>query len=340
MKKYKKFIYLCLVAIFLIVLISCSNETKIDTDMNSNNSETNNDFRNDDSFKGDLELINDSKSINLDLKTTIVNEVYYKSIDAGAYKGTDLSNELETYFREFHTYDDFHNHVENANVINEQTFEDNYILLIKRVDPNPPAGIGYREYDSTNKSIILDVYPEVGGDAIPTTVVNYLIIPRELANSADRPQSNTGEINIFKHINCFYEMKRSQINVNQEKFAKYFENIDLANEFLKNKNINEFSKQNFDDSGILLLCLEHSLEFYFSNDRSFNLGFKNFNTNGENVYVTLERNILNGNYENIVGTYIYCIKIPNEEIHINVKENPNIHILVQDNVIETIHNKD
>ena len=80
------------------------------------------------------------------------------------------------------------------------------------------------------------------------------------------------------------------------------------------------------------------VEEYKSSSKSCYLGFKDFNSTANDIYITLERNIVNEDCGNNTEYRVFAIVIPNEILCIETAENPTIHILVHDNVSRVVGN--
>ncbi|MBE6625446.1 MAG: hypothetical protein E7622_07380 [Ruminococcaceae bacterium] len=357
----KKSVLVCMVVVLLfITLCSCNNNTHqtnpnnganytntLENEKNSSlipneNSDSNllapNENNPQTSNKNNTDNLLDATNnndglINCDLNTTSIDTDFYIIIEAGKYLGTDFPKVTGTYFKEIYSYEEFFENVELPNTIDESLFIDNFILVIRRVNYRPISEIGYKNYDYTNKSIELISYPTGGGDAIEESKTDFLVVPRGMMPSIEGQKENTGKLNVIVKKKSYYEM-RTFISNEQKTYAHYFENVLSANEFLIHNGYEELPYNRFADKKILLLHLNITLEHYYSLENSCYLGFKDFNTNGKEIYITLERNIVNEDYGNNAIKKVFCIAIPDNLVCTEIVYEPNIHILVQDNIVK------
>lgn len=282
--------------------------------------------------------IKNTSVVNSELKTTSIRNDYYPSVEAGNYIGTDLPSEEGCYYREITAYEDFSSLVEFPNVLGEDDFMENFVLVIKRVSGGYFANIGFRDYNRYAGEIALDVYPISQGNDGVKTVIDYLLIPnRDKKNDVELGEEehfSVGELSVFENSTSYYycEPKKADSENALGETALYFENADLANEYLTSKGYGKIYKEYFKNRGVLLIALDMNLGRYEISDRSCYLGFENFNTNGTDIYITLRRNIVNGDYGDSTGVCIYCISVPKGTICADVIEKPSIHILVCDNL--------
>ena len=344
----KQFAIVCAVFVLLLgALCSCNdnahpsnssgNNSHI-SNASGNNSHVSNASSNDTSSDDNLlENASNSNLINCDLNTTSVDLDFYTVIEAGKYLGVDFPNVGGTYFKEIYSYEEFSANVEHPNVIDERIFTDNFILVIQRVSYMTVSEIGYKNYDFANKSIELIVYPSAGGDAMEETLTDFLIVPRGMMPSIDG-QGNTGKLDIIVKKKSYYEMQHFKSN-EKKTYAHYFENVTLANEFLRLNGYDELPHNRFADKRVLILCLNTTLECRYLFEKSCYLGFNDFNTNGKDIYITLERNIVNEDYGKNATERMFCIAIPNNLVCDETVDNPNIHILVQNNVVSIEDNE-
>ena len=150
----------------------------------------------------------------------------------------------------------------------------------------------------------------------------------------DEPQRDLGELYINVINNSYYEFEC--LEPLQNPCALYFENITLANEFLQYNGYQKLSVSEFEKGKILLLCINVSLDSYTSSMESCYLGFENFNTNGSDIYITLERRIVNEDYGVNKRPMAFAILIPDELVCNEIVKSPNVHVLVKDDMISAI----
>lgn len=330
----KKIISLILVFVTMVCLASC----KGDIDTSSKNSTSSNTDTSVENSNDKLDTKDEPSVKNIELNTTSTNEKYYSTLQAGRYLGTDLPNDIGCYYKEITSFDDFSALVEHPNVIDETIFQDNFILVIKRVTGGYFSDIGFKNYDFHLKEIELDSFPISEGTDDVKTKFDYIILSKYKAQM-DEDNCLLGDLTIKESIKNYYGISSMQKATNNEaKFGLFFKDLESANVYLASKGYNEIINYGLNDTSILLLCVNFQLEGYESSEKSCYLGFKDFNTNGNDIYITLERSIVNTDYGNKNENEILCISIPNSLICNTIVENPSIHILVQDNIIELIDN--
>lgn len=271
---------------------------------------------------------------NIDLKATSENEDYYPTVDAGAYLGSDLPSEIGNYYREILTYEDFARLVENPSVISEAVFNDSAVLVVKRVTGGYFSDIGFKKYSTQiigKTSIELDIYTNMmaGTDEVKTRY-DYLLIPRNRYYEIDEYEPLSGELTIRENKKWYYEHYERPLETKIEQ-GLFFENALDVNEYLASKGYDKMSLS--DKYAVLLLSLDFGIDFGRC-DESYNLGFCDFNTNGSDIYITLERVIIDENYGSGDKTPSVCaIKIPKSEICTEIGDEITVHILVSDSLI-------
>lgn len=328
-------ILLIILMLLISSFISCNHEDSV------NNNEQ--DYSNEGSVLDDNIKNDDTVFTNFELVTTSKNNSYYTKIEAGKYLGLDLPDEIGCYYREITTFEDFSNLVQYPNLINEDTFKNNFVLVVKRVTFGYIADIGFKDYSAQEHTISLDSYYISQGTDELKTIFDYMLVPRNrpLSNDeyegTDEDYSVAGKLQIVETTKCYYNTGVISSNKSDlTEFAIYFKNIDLANEYLLSNGYDQLSNYGFDDSSVLLMCIDIKVEDFDSNKKSCYLGFKDFNTNGTDIYITLERYIVNEYYGNNDGYSFYCVSIPNSLICRDIAKEPNVHILVQDNLMKII----
>ncbi|MBQ7411520.1 MAG: hypothetical protein IJW10_01245 [Clostridia bacterium] len=274
------------------------------------------------------------KIINIELKATSIFDEYYSVLDLGEYLGDDLPDDIGCFYREITSLDDLCVLVERYDMLNEAFFEESFVLVIKRISGGYFGDIGFKGYDPYSFEIELDSFPNVAGTDGLKTKIDYLILPKYKAQmEEDHPF--TGKLNIKESAEAYYTICSKQEALNDDiEQAMWFEDVESANTFLTGKGYERVKNYHIDNSSILLLNLNASLDEYKSSCESSYLGFKEFNTNGTDIYITLHRNIVNKDYGEKATSKIYCIAIPNNLICNDIIDNPTFHILVQDNVVD------
>lgn len=279
---------------------------------------------------------NEQSVKNATLQITSVGEKYYSMLCVGSYLGTDIPNDTGNYYREIVSFENFCKLVEHPEEIDENLFENNFVLVIKRVSGGYFADIGFKNYDTHFHSIELDSFPVSQGTDDVKITFNYIVIPKYRAQM-DEDHCFVGELGIKENIKSYYAIgteQKSKNNVIEQ--AKYLENLNVANSYLTNHGYSEIFNHNYNDASILLLCLNIPVEEYESSSKSCYLGFKDFNATASDIYITLERNIVNGDYGSNTEYKVFAVVIPNELLCIESIENPTIHILVHDNVSRVV----
>ena len=315
-----------------------SNDSHI-SNASGNNSHVSNASSNDTS--GNDNLLGDTNNTdnlvkNIELHTTSIDNEYYPMICAGKYLGIDMPNDIGNYYKEILSFGDFCALVEHPEKIDENLFENNFVLVIKRVSGGYFADIGFKNYDTHFHSIELDSFPISQGTDNVKIRFDYVVIPKYRAQM-NEDHRFVGNLGIKENDKEYYAVGTEQkTNENGIEQSKYFENLKAANSYLSNNGYAEIPNFNYNDSRILLLCLNISVGKYESSTQSCYLGFKDFNATASDVYITLERNIVNEDYGNDTEYRVFAIVIPNEILCIETIENPTIHILVNDNVSQIV----
>ena len=299
-----------------------------------------------DTSKQDVENPNHSNNIitneqlvkNTALQTTSVGNAYYPFLCVGNYLGTDLPSDVGNYYREILSFEDFCKLVEHPEEIDENLFENNFVLVIKRVSGGYFADIGFKNYDTHFHNIELDSFSiSQGTDGIKVRY-DYIVIPKYRAQM-DEDHCLIGNLDIKENIKSYYAIGTEQKTKGNVKVqSKYFKNLIAANSYLTSNGYAEIPNYNYDEASILLLCLNMPVEEYKSSSKSCYLGFKDFNSTANDIYITLERNIVNEDCGNNTEYRVFAIVIPNEILCIETAENPAIHILVHDNVSRVVGN--
>lgn len=336
----RQLIKLILTITILIITITCFvscqtvnyEDTSVQDSTSSNTSkqdvETSNHITN--------TTINEQLVKNAALQTTSIGEKYYSMLFVGNYLGTDMPNDIGNYYREIVSFEDFCKLVEHPEKIDENLFENNFVLVIKRVSGGYFADIGFKNYDEHFHSIELDSFPiSQGADDIKIKY-DYIVIPKYRAQM-NEDHCFVGELGIKENIKSYYAIGTEQKNgSNVIEQSKYFKNLKAANSYLTSYGYTEIPNYNYNDASILLLCLSIPVEKYESSSKSCYLGFKDFNAIASDIYITLERNIVNGDYGSNTEYKVYAVVIPNNILCIEIAENPTIHVLVHDNVSEVV----
>ncbi len=271
---------------------------------------------------------------NSELVATRENEDYYPTVPAGAYLGSDLPSEIGNYYREILTYEEFALSVENPSVISEAVFNDSAVLVVKRVTGGYFSDIGFKKYSTQiigHTSIELDVYTnKIEGTDNVKTRYDYLLIPRNRHYEIDEYEPLSGELTIKENEKGYYEHYERPLGAKREE-GLFFESASSANEYLES---NGYDKMSLSDKyAVLILSLDLGIDFGLDRE-SYNLGFCGFNTNGSDIYITLERVIIDKNYGNGNKTPSVCaIKIPKSEICTEIGDEITVHILVSDSLI-------
>lgn len=271
---------------------------------------------------------------NSELVATRENEDYYPTVNAGDYLGADLPSEIGNYCREILTYEDFALLVENPSVISEDVFNDSAVLVVKRVTGGYFSDIGFKKYSTQGigkTSIELDIYANMmaGTDDVKTRY-DYLLIPRNRYYEIDEYEPFSGELTIRENKKGYYEHYERPLGEKIEN-GLYFESMSGANEYLSSRG---YDKMSFSDKyAVLILSLDFGIDFGLDS-KSYNLGFCDFNTNGSDIYITLERVIIDENYGSGDKAPSVCvIKIPKSEICTEIGDEITVHILVSDSLI-------
>ena len=271
---------------------------------------------------------------NSELVATRENEDYYPTVNAGNYLGADLPSEIGNYCREILTYEEFARLVENPSVISEAVFNDSAVLVVKRVTGGYFSDIGFKKYSTQiigKTSIELDIYTNMmaGTDDVKTRY-DYLLIPRNRYYEIDEYEPLSGELTIKENKKWYYEHYERPLGEKIEN-GLYFESMSSANEYLSSKG---YDKMSFSDKyDVLILSLDLGIDFGLDS-KSYNLGFCNFNTNGSDIYITLERVIIDENYGSGDKAPSVCaIQIPKSEICTEIGDEITVHILVSDSLI-------
>lgn len=271
---------------------------------------------------------------NSELVATSENEDYYPTASAGAYLGSDLPSEIGNYYREILTYEDFARLVENPRVISEEVFNDSAVLVVKRVTGGYFSDIGFKNYSTQiigQTSIELDIYTnKIEGTDDVKTRYDYLLIPRNRHYEIDEYEPLSGELTIRENEKGYYEHYERALGEKIEN-GVFFESMSGANEYLSSRG---YDKMSFSDKyAVLILSLNLGIDFGFEG-KSYNLGFCDFNTNGSDIYITLERVIIDKRYGSGDKAPSVCaIKIPKSEICTEIGNEITVHILVSDSLI-------
>lgn len=311
---------LCLFAC-LCMLISCSDSQEND------NSSSDEDYNNQGDNGSSDNTANDTREP-LSFQTTQIGVQYYCGLNAGEYLGNDLPNEIGSYYKKIDSYDEFESVAQNPTIIDPSAFEGGFVLVIKRVTMGYFSDIGWRDYLSG--SITLDVYTSImqGNDAQKTRI-DFIYIP--YSDQAEEPSIGELRINYnYKYYNELHTIE-ADLAVDSQN-AWFFEDRVTASEFLSNINVS-FNPSNIDnDCGILMIYMHSPLAgFVDMPTESYILGFNNFHSNENNVYITLERCIINENTQPSSVGKLYIIEIDNESICNDISENPLVHLLICDN---------
>ncbi len=334
MKKALSFIIV--ITMLVALLASCA----VPNDTNGQNTNTGSNESTNTSTEGAC------PDTSLDFATMKEKRELYTLVDAGELLiETNLGASLTSaYFHEILDYQDFCTLVEKPEALSETDFENNYVLAIKRVLSSTQADKGMMDYDPSIPSITIVGHPTgPTEDLVPK--YDYILLPRSIKSSYELTGSAFGEIQTnYTYSHGFYGYAYREIELSfdtQGENAWYFEDSSEAMEFLSQRNISHYfleDDKRFESCHILMLAINNSLRGFEERESSSFSGFKDFYTDGENVYITLGRTIVNGDYGSDKKPYLYCIAIPDSEVCYKVVSNPSVTILGIDNVL-TIKNK-
>ena len=278
----------------------------------------------------------DNLTKNIKLHTTSIGNEYYPMIYVGNYLGTDMPHDIGNYYKEILSFDDLCTLVEHPEKIDKDLFQENFIFVVKRVSDGYFADIGFKSYDAHFHKIELDSFSISQGTDDVKVRFDYIVIPKYKAQM-DEDHCLVGNLGINENIKSYYAVGTEQkIKGNVMEQSKHFKNLKTANSYLTSYGYDEIPNHNYNDASILLLCLNISVDKYESPAKSCYLGFKDFNVSASDVYITLERNIINEDYGNNTEYYVFAIIIPNKLLCVETIENPTIHILVHDNISKIV----
>ena len=307
--------------------------TDFNSDINDDDSDINTESELDTSEKTDINTdfnsdINDDDS-DLDAQiniATMLNKEYYTQISTKdrEYLGTDFPSEYGEYYKVVKSYDKLKGLVSNVDSIDSSIFDDNYVVILKQHYSNIGHGgvyIGFRSAKlfKDNPSITWDyifysdrLYPE---SIVELDRFSYIIVPKDCVSFEE--DGTVKELKIVMDRRNYYNFSYSSIpdekkNKNDAGKAWMLKNENDIKALKKQYSLElNPSEYDFEDSCYLAVYSE----FFNYSD---NMGFKDFYTDGVNVFITLEKI---GKFE--IADYektpvIYIVEIPKEIVEYEI----------------------
>lgn len=319
----KRILILLLALILCLAFVACNvpddsdinTESELDT---SDKTDLGTDFNSDINDDSDLDA-----QINI---ATMLNKEYYTQISTKdrEYLGTDFPSEYGEYYKVVKTYDKLKGLVSNVDSIDSSIFDDNYVVILKQHYSNIGHGGAYIGFRSAklfkdNPSITWD-YIFYSNRPYPESIVeldrfSYIIVPKDCVSFEE--DGTVKELNIVKDERYYYDF--SYLSIPDEK-----ENKNDAGKawMLKNENDVKALKKQYD---LLVYLSDYNFEdnYYLAVYSEFhiysdNMGFKDFYTDGVNVFITFEKigeAAITPDPENPV---IFFVEIPKEIVEYEI----------------------
>lgn len=340
------FILISTLALFSACAPSNTDETNHDTSINDNT----------DSNEV-TEKLGTSHS-NPMLSPTKQTKRYYTQLYAGDFLGEQkpsLGGSFNGIYYEIFDYDEFSHSVEKPSVVAPSDFDDNYVLVLFIQTNSSYSDIGAKDYvGSENKITIEKHFQNIGGTDDTVIKCLYLLIPKSVPSSYESTGNRYGKIKIERNrIGQGYSyVKREAMFDIAEENAWLFDSLSALNKFLDSKDIEGVSINDFhfydeatdssytlnslQDYKILAVAVKYDTETkWYRREKSTFLGFKEVSAVDGEITLTLERNIVNGDYGKD-DAYIYFIPVPREDLS-DVGEKPTVFLEVNDYSTEIIY---
>ncbi|MBQ8163459.1 MAG: hypothetical protein IJZ93_03730 [Clostridia bacterium] len=264
------------------------------------------------------------------LKPTAVKNEHYAKIDAGKYLGNDLPSSGDAFFKEIRSYEEFCSLVEFPDAIDSSVFDNSYVLVIKRIG-SYFSDIGFKNYENIDSkaTIILDSHEKKEGADVLATVYDYLIIPNSLLEQ--QFTSTSGELCIFENTHYYYDANLQKLDGDTDQNANmFFNDVSSANEYFASEGMSELKSSSYQNKSILVIYLNMPYEEFGASTGSSYLGFTDFHSSENDVYITLERRIVNDDYGSGFSPYAIIIPIDQSELCSDVSSGAVVHLLIKD----------
>ncbi len=283
---------------------------------------------------------------------------YYTQLYAGDFLGEQkpsLGGSFNGIYYEIFDYDEFSHSVEKPSVVAPSDLDDNYVLVLFIQTNSSYSDIGAKDYvGSENKITIEKHFQNIGGTDDEVIKCLYLLIPKSVPSSYESTGDRYGKIKIERNrIGQGYSyVKREATFDIAEENAWLFDSLSALNKFLDSKDIEGVSINDFhfydettdssytlnslQDYKILAVAVKYDTEIKcYRREKSAFLGFKEVSAVDGEITLTLERNIVNGDYGKD-DAYIYFIPVPREDLS-DVGEKPTVFLEVNDYSTEIIY---
>ena len=253
---------------------------------------------------------------------TTINNSYYKQISmiGREYIGNDFPEEYGEYYKVVKTYSELKALLSNVDSIASSIFNDNYVLIMRRKYKDGPAAvnIGFRDAKLRDEVayIINDCHNNPGpvqDVEIRVDFYSCVIIPQSCAKSND--DGTVKEIKIIYDYRDYYRFEYESISDKKANHKDEGKAWLLKNE----EEVQALNKQyGIDNPYLSFNSLPYDMEnnYYlaiYSQYRCYNyMGFKDFYTDGVNVFITFEKlgeAAITPDPENPV---MYFVEIPKE----------------------------
>lgn len=349
----KKILSLALIIILSLALFSACAPVNTDTSSANVNTETNTS----NSSSSMPEKLGTSHS-NVALSPTNQTKRYYTQLYAGDFLGEQKPSTNEIFnckYYEIFDYDEFSRLVESPSVASQNDFNDNYVLVLFINKYSSYSDIGAKDYiGSENKITIERHFQDTCGTDDVVVKCIYLLIPKSVPSSHETTGKRYGVIKVETNRigkSDTYVKRKATFDISDEN-AWLFDNLSTLNEFLESKEIDGVSINNFhfydestdssytlntlQDYKILAVAVKYDTESRgYRREKSIFLGFKDVSVADGEIILSLERNIVNGDYGKD-DAYIYFIPVPREEL-LDIGEKPTIFLEVNDFSTEIIY---
>lgn len=283
---------------------------------------------------------------------------YYTQLYAGDFLGEQKPSTHEIFnckYYEIFDYDEFSRLVESPSVASQNDFNDNYVLVLFINKYSSYSDIGAKDYiGSENKITIERHFQDTCGTDDVVVKCIYLLIPKSVPSSHETTGKRYGVIKVETNRigkSDTYVKRKATFDISDEN-AWLFDNLSTLNEFLESKEIDGVSINNFhfydeatdssytlntlQDYKILAVAVKYDTESRgYRREKSIFLGFKDVSVADGEIILSLERNIVNGDYGND-DAYIYFIPVPREKL-LEIGERPTVFLEVNDFSTEIIY---